>query len=185
MIITITGAAGSGKSTIVKMLSDHFGWPHYDMGELRRIAAKERGLTLAEYNHLGETDPNTDQDVDKLHEVLAREQANLIISGRVSWYFLPQSIKIYLDVAPEIGAKRIFDNHRQGEDRHFQTIAEVLQSNQNRLNSDNLRYQKYYQINVNNPKNYDLWLDTTNLDLQAVYQQIIDFIHIDKPWFYL
>ncbi|NCN22449.1 AAA family ATPase, partial [Candidatus Falkowbacteria bacterium] len=65
MIITFSGAAGSGKSTIAQKLADNLKWPRYYMGGLRREAAKKRGLTLAEYNELGEKDPKTDMEVDE------------------------------------------------------------------------------------------------------------------------
>ncbi|MCX6797924.1 MAG: AAA family ATPase [Candidatus Falkowbacteria bacterium] len=60
MIISISGNHGSGKSTIAESLADKLNWPRYYMGGLRRAAAKKRGLTLAEYNKLGEVDPKTD-----------------------------------------------------------------------------------------------------------------------------
>mgnify|MGYP003822174167 FL=1 len=53
MIISLSGAGGSGKSTIAMKLADKLGWPRYYIGGLRREMAARRGLTLAEYNKLG------------------------------------------------------------------------------------------------------------------------------------
>ena len=101
MIISLSGAPGSGKSTVAQMLADKLSWPRYYMGGLRREAAKKRGLSLAEYNKLGETDIKTDKEVDEYQRELGEKEDNFVIEGRTSWYFIPHSLKIYLDVSPE------------------------------------------------------------------------------------
>lgn len=181
MIISLSGAPGSGKSTIAQMLADKLGWPRYYMGGLRREAAKKRGLTLEEYNKLGETDPSTDFEVDEKYQVeLANREDNFIIEGRTSWYFIPQSLKIYLDVNLEIGAKRIFANLKEKNNRNeakdLNTWEAVLESNKKRLESDSFRYNKYYQIDVYDHKNYDFYLDTSDLTQEQVFQEVDKFI---------
>ncbi|HPY08698.1 MAG: (d)CMP kinase [Patescibacteria group bacterium] len=176
MIISFSGAQGSGKSTIAERLAKKLGWPRYYVGGLRREAAKKRGLTLSEYNKLGETDPETDLEVDKYQEKLGKEQDNFIIEGRTSWYFIPHSFKIYLDVEKEVGAKRIFGHLQQKNDRNedvnLKSWEDVLASNEKRLESDRLRYQKYYQIDVNDLKHYDFYLDTTKFNQDEVFAQV-------------
>ena len=56
MIISISGTAGSGKSSLAKKLAVALSWPRYYMGGLRRQKAATLGLTLAQYNILGEND---------------------------------------------------------------------------------------------------------------------------------
>ncbi|MFA5023911.1 MAG: cytidylate kinase family protein [Patescibacteria group bacterium] len=181
MIISLSGAMGSGKSTIAQRLADKLNWPRYYMGGIRREAAKKRGLTLEEYNKLGETDPTTDYEVDEVYQKeLARREANFIIEGRTAWHFLPQSLKIYLDVDLEVGAKRIFGNLQQKNDRNeaknLATWQAVKASNEKRIKSDRARYQKYYQIDVYDRKNYDFYLDTTNLDQNQVFQAVYEWV---------
>ena len=110
MIISLGGTPGSGKTTIAKLLAQKLNWPHYYMGALRRQKAKKRGLTLAEYNKLGETDPITDTEVDEYQTQLGKTKDNFIIEGRTSWHFIPHSLKIYLIVDEQTGAERIFNN---------------------------------------------------------------------------
>jgi len=180
MIISFSGAQGSGKSTIAERLAKKLGWPRYYVGGLRREAAKKRGLTLSEYNKLGETDPETDLEVDKYQEKLGKEQDNFIIEGRTSWYFIPHSFKIYLDVEREAGAKRIFGHLQQKNDRNedvnLKSWEDVLASNEKRLESDRLRYQKYYQIDVNDLKHYDFYLDTTKFNQDEVFAQVWEVV---------
>ena len=186
MIISIGGVQGSGKSTIAQRLSDALGWPRYYMGGLRRETARKRGLTLAEYNKLGEVDPSTDLEVDRYQEELGKTQDNFVIEGRTSWHFIPQSLKIYLDADERVGAERIFKElqlqNNRNEDNDLSSFDKVLTSVKNRFNSDKLRYQKYFGINVYDKNNYDFCLDTTNLSQDEVFAKVYDFIrsHIDK-----
>ncbi|MBI2473155.1 AAA family ATPase [Candidatus Uhrbacteria bacterium] len=84
MIITITGIPGAGKSTIAKVLSKKLNVPWYSVGDLRGKMAKERGLTIDELNHLGETQDFTDKEVDQYQEKLGKEQDGFIMDGRLS-----------------------------------------------------------------------------------------------------
>jgi len=180
MIISISGAAGSGKSTVAKKLAEKLNWPRYYMGKLRREMAKRKGLTLAEYNKLGEKDPATDLEVDEYQKKLGQTKDNFIIEGRTSWYFIPHSLKIYLGVEEKIGAKRVFEElrgkHSRNEDKNLETVAAVLKSQQARRKSDKKRYAKYYQIDAYDKKNYDFILDTTGLNKSQVFSKIYDFV---------
>lgn len=180
MIISIGGYMGSGKSTIAKMLAAKLGWPRYYMGGLRRQKAKELGLTLAEYNKLGETDPSTDREVDLYQKKLAQTEDNFVIEGRTSWYFIPESLKIYLDAEESVGAKRIFKELKKSKARNenvnIDSLEDVLKSVKEREASDVLRYNKYYKIDVYDKKNYDFVVDTTNLSKEEVFGRVYNFV---------
>jgi len=180
MIISFSGAIGSGKSTIAERLSKELGWPRYYMGGLRREAAKKRGLTLAEYNKLGETDAQTDFEVDEYQKKLGETDDNFIIEGRTSWHFIPNSLKIYLDVEENEGIKRVFGHLQQknerNEDKGLQSFEAVQESAKKRFYSDQLRYQKYYGIDVNDKKHFDFCLDTTDLDQEQAYQAVYEYV---------
>lgn len=186
MIISLSGAGGSGKSTIAKKLSETLNWPRYYMGGLRRTAAAKRGLTLAEYNKLGEFDAFTDQEVDRHQQELAEKEDNFIIEGRTSWYFIPQSLKIYLEVSEAEGARRVFGHLQQknnrNEDNNLSSVEAVRISIAKRLKSDNLRYLRYYGIDVHNPENYDLYLDTSSLNEKEAFDDVYSFVkeRLDK-----
>lgn len=182
MIVSIAGTAGSGKSTIAQLLAEKLGWPRYYMGGLRREAAKKRGLTLAEYNKLGESDINTDLEVDEYQKELGEKEDNFVIEGRTSWYFIPHSLKIYLDVSPEEGAKRVFGSlqrkNSRNEDSNLKTWQDVLASHQARMASDKLRYGQYYKVDVYDRSNYDFYLDTTDLNPKQVFNAVYDWVRL-------
>lgn len=180
MIISFNGDEGSGKSTIAKKVAEAIGYPRYYMGQIFRDMAAKRGLTLVEYLKLGETDPNIDKEVDDYLLKLAKEQSNFIIESRTAWYLIPHSLKIYLEVDEREGAKRIFkelqENNSRNEDKKVDSIEDVLKSNQRRKETDDLRYKKYYGIDIRDPKNYDFVLDTTNLSREEVLDKTMAFV---------
>lgn len=180
MIITLSGAAGSGKSTIAQKLADKLTWPRYYIGGIRREMAKKRGMTLADYNKLGESDSSTDTEPDEYQKNLGLVEDNFIIEGRTSWHFIPHSLKIYLDVSLEEGARRIFLSLQKSNDRNegdnLQSIEAVKNSISERAKSDSLRYQKYYNIDVNDKKHYDLYFDTTEFTQEEVFEVVLDFV---------
>ncbi len=180
MIIAISGAPGSGKSTVAKKIAKKLNWPKFYLGEIRRLKAKSNGLTLAEYNKLGETDPATDLELDGYVKCLPEKYKNFIIESRTAWHFFPKAIKIYIDVDEKIGAKRVFlelqRHNKRNEDLKLTTVQAVLKSHRRRQSSDKKRYEKYYNFDLYNKKGYDFILDTTNLNKKQVFDEVYKYI---------
>ncbi len=177
MIVSFSGAPGSGKSGIAKRLAENLGWPYYDMGALRRKLAAERGMTLEEYNTLGETDPKTDTEVDEYQAKLGKEQDNFVIVGRTSWHFIPHSVKIYMDVDPLEGARRIFnDTSVRNEAKNMSSVEAVLENMKKRQQSDSLRYKKYFNIDVNDKSHYDYIVDTSAINQEEAFNKVCAII---------
>ncbi len=180
MIITFSGAPGSGKSTVAEWLAKKLAWPRYYMGGIMRQMAAKRGLTIAGYNKLCEHDPEADLEVDNYLKELGQKNENCIIEGRTAWHFIPQSLKIYINVSIQVAAERIFkerqsDNQRNEGEKPV-SIEEVLASIKDRIASEDFRYRTYYQIDYRNPENYDLYLDTSNLSREQVFQKVFDYV---------
>jgi cytidylate kinase len=181
MIITLNGPPGSGKSSVAELLSKKFNWPHLTVGGIRREKARELGLTLEEYNKLGETDPKTDLEVDEYIKTLGETQDNFIIDGRTAWYFIPHSVKIFLDIEEKKGAYNIFNDVRKGRERNeghnINSEAQMLNSLRERMASDKLRYKKYYNLDVYDKNHYDYILDVTNLSVAESFDKVLEYIN--------
>jgi cytidylate kinase len=171
-IITISGTPGSGKSTIAKILCKKLKAARIYVGGIRRQMAKSKGLTLAELNQYALTHPETDIDVDKAAAKKARSLAKkktVIVEGRVMFYFLPESFKIFIKVDITEAAKRIWpdlQNKKLSKARNeakITSLAELKKSLKARMANDKIRYKKYYNLNFTKTSNYDLIIDTTKI----------------------
>lgn len=180
MIITFNGDEGAGKTTIGRRAAQKLGYKYYYTGQIFRDMADKRGLPLVEYLKLGETDPSIDKEIDDHTIELARKEDNFILDSRLAWYFIPQSLKIYLKVDEQAGVERIFEElkkeNRRNETRSAHTMETLLKKIRERRELDNKRYKKYYGINIHNEKNYDFILDTTHLTIDEVFEKVMDFI---------
>lgn len=167
MIISISGVPGSGKTSAAKMLAARLGMPFYSVGGLRGKMAMERGMTIDELNALGEKDATTDTTIDDYQRELGKKEDHFVIEGRLSWHFIPHSFKVLLTCDPQEAARRIFDARARNDgDRHDEaqtlTIEETRAQLDHRIESDRLRYKKYYNLDYQDPSHYDLVIDTTS-----------------------
>src|SRR6185503_12728095 len=177
MIITISGTPGSGKGTVGKLLAKKLKLKYYSIGGMRRQMAIERGMTLQEFNVLGEKHAFTDKEVDLWQKKLGRTKDNMIVEGRTSFHFIPHSIKLFLKADLNVAAKRIFKDTAHVRlfeaSRHYKTPAELAHGLKHRMASDTRRYKKYYGLNIFLPRQYDLVVDTTRLKPAQVVKKIV------------
>ena len=176
MIITIGGLPGSGKSTAAKYLAKELGMKHYSIGDLRRKMAMEREMTIDELNKLGEKEAWTDKDADKFQIDLGKKEDNFVIDGRLSWHFIPNSIKLFVKADLKKTAERVFKNQRKSE-KKYKNAGEVIDEMKERINSDVKRYKKYYGIkNVYDMKNYDIVINTSRLSIEQMNRKVLGSI---------
>ena len=186
MIISFNGDHGSGKSTIAEKVADALGYSRFYMGQIFRDMAKEKGMTLSEFQKLHKYDPSADKEVDDRVVKLSKENDNFVIESRTAWHFIPESLKIYLKVSDQEAAirvlKEIHSENRKNELADAVSEEEIIKNLQDRRERDNDRYQRYYGIDIRNMKNYDFVLDTTGLSIGEVFKKVMNFIklRIDK-----
>lgn len=182
LIISLNGQEGSGKSTIATMIAEKMAVPRFYMGQLFRDMAQDKGFTLPEFRKVCDNDPGFDKKVDDYVISLPSKHPSFIIESRTAWHFIPQSLKIYLQVDSKVAAERIFkglakSNNRGNEDANLDTIENIEKSILQRRAEDSQRYFSLYNIKQDDAINYDFVLDTTNLSIHEVFEKVIGFIH--------
>jgi len=174
MQITITGMPGSGKSTVAKILARKLHYKRYSAGEIRRRIARKKGILLRELNKIGEKEQWTDKIADEFIKKLARKD-KIIVDGRIAWYFLPDSIKFFLDADIKTRAKRVLESKRKEE--QFNDLREAMKEIREREKSDMKRYKKYYGIkNCYDKRHFDYIIDTTHSNPRNVANKMIKII---------
>ena len=94
---------------------------------------------------------------------------------RMGFSFIPDSIKIFLTVSDGEAAKRIFKEGREKEKENIDFDA-TYENIKRRRESEKKRYMEYYKVDYEEPDNYDLVIDTTDMTIEEVVNQIIEFI---------
>ena len=183
-IITLSGYPGSGKSSTGNGLATKLGYTRFSSGDFMRSIAQERGISLEELGAIAKTDHTIDDAVDA--EVRkAGLQENLVIDSRLAYHWIPEAFKVFLTLNLHTAAERIY-HHIQKEGRVGQdgsSIEEVYRETLARVESERTRYTNIYGLSYDDPKNYDLVVDTGTHNLEEVIQIILDAYRVwdDAP----
>ena len=179
MRITISGKAGSGKSTVAKLLSNKLKLKHYSIGDLMRAMAMDKGMTLLELNKVAEKDTSIDFELDNKLKELGKTKDNFIVDGRLTAFFIPNAdARIFLKADDKVRARRILKDKRQQE--KSENLRETISNIKKREESEKKRYQKYYGVDYFDKKLYNYVIDTTKLSPKEVVVKIIKFVE-QKP----
>ena len=175
MIITISGRAGSGKSTVAKEIAKKLNLKHYSIGDLMRQMAKERNISLAELGKVAEGDDAVDKELDDRQIKLGKEEDNFVIDGRLTAHFLPDAkLKVFLDCDDKIRAERILKDERKDEES--KGVDNIIKKINEREESERKRYKKYYDVDYCDKKLYDLVIDTSKISVKEVVDKIISSV---------
>lgn len=155
--ITIGGRAGTGTSTLAHLLEHRTGLPYVYGGRIFRDAAAARGLSLAEFGRLCEEDPTVDQQLDDRQVELLRA-GGLILESRLAGWLAHRNrvpaLKVWVVCGDEERFRRI--TARDGGDTATQVTRTI-----EREASERRRYQRYYDVDLDDLTPYDLVLDST------------------------
>ncbi len=175
-LITIAGSLGSGKSSTAKAVAEALGYKHFSSGDLFRAIAAKRGESVEATNISAEVQKDIDYQVDELLQKMGKEEQQLVIDSRMAWHWMPDSFKVFLGLDLDSAAKRIFKDvlkkSRVSEDA--ESLEDVRASIERRFASEQKRYFSLYSVNVTDPKNFDLVIDTKDNSLEDVTKVVLE-----------
>ncbi len=189
MIITISGTPGSGKSTVAQILAKQLRAERIYIGGILRDLARKKGMTLEELTQYAQSHPEIDQEADQETRDQARQLAqkgkDVLVEGRVQFFFLPESVKVFMKVNPEEAARRIWkdlqDKDKRGA-RNEEVVASIKKVQEKiikREEEDAKRYKKLYGLDHRDESQYDAVIDTTKITATEAAERIMKFI---KSW---
>lgn len=174
MIITISGEAGSGKSTVTKIISKILDLKVYCTGDIQRKIANQMRISIVELGELEKKDKSIDNKVDLETQKLGKTQDDFIMDSWLAAKFIPHAIKIFLFADIDERAKRRIKQTRKEE--NFTDFDEAKKAMQRREDTNQKRWIEFYDFDYKNKNNYDIIIDTTNISAQEVAKQIIEKI---------
>lgn len=187
--ITISGKPGSGKSFLKDNLAKKLRYRNtISVGDIHGEMAMQRGLTINELMKLAKTDSSIHTEMDERTRQYGLEHGNSIIEGWIAYKFVPNSIRIFLDVDEKVGAKRIYEAQRPDEPK-YSSIEDTLNQTRTRVKNTREGFQKAHSINFLDETQYDIVIDTTNKTpkkvLEIAERKIFDYNQkMNPPKFY-
>ena len=173
--ITISGEAGSGKSTVADIIARKLRINRYSTGDYMRTMAAARGVTIIELNKISETDSSIDKELDDWQKKLeTKKDESLVLDSRLGFHFIQSSIKIFLHADLSVRAERIFTTNRLLEENT--TLKKTIANIKKRQALERKRYKEKYGVDYLDFSQYDLILDTTKIKPEEVADKIIMFV---------
>jgi cytidylate kinase len=175
LTLTVGGLPGTGTTTLCRLLERALQLPYIYAGQLFREEAAKRGMSLAEYNALAQTDESVDRELD-LKQVEFLRGGGVILEGRLAgWlahrYEIP-AFKTWIICDEEERIRRLVE--RDGDDRATQAA-----SMDDRVAREADRYGRYYGADLGDLSIYDIVLDSTSTPPDALRDQILEAM--DEP----
>ena len=164
--------AGSGKGTVSKLLANELGYEIVSIGDMKRKLAAEMWINIIEFNKMWD-DPEKSAEFDLKYEEYQKNLKltdNIILDSRLGFYAQPKAFKILLDVDEEVAGERIFKAERD-TDKHA-TKKHAVDEVKERNSSDEARYKKLYNVDLWDPNNYNLVIDTS----ERTPEEVLDII---------
>ncbi|MFA5860613.1 MAG: AAA family ATPase [Candidatus Thermoplasmatota archaeon] len=169
-LVAVAGAPGTGTTTLCRILSARLKLPHAYAGQFFREMAKEHSMDLVQFGEFAEHHREVDTELDRRMIEVARKRG-CILEGRMAAWHLTQAnaggLRILLEAPEDVRAKRVAA--REG----IADISKVLIENRHREASEAKRYREYYGFDPNDPRHYDLVIDSAHLTPDQIADKVV------------
>ena len=169
-LITISGSAGTGKTTQAKLIADKYNLNYISAGIIFRDYAKENNLSLEELSQKTMNDKSIDLEIDERTKKIAK-RGNVVLEGRLTAWMTKdlEAFRIYLRAPLDVEIRRIAERDGKSlEDAKFETIA--------REESERKRYQEIYGIDITDLSIYDIVINTAIFPIESVSKILFNAI---------
>jgi cytidylate kinase len=176
MLITVSGPAGTGKTTTATAIAEALGYDYESGGDIFRSLADERDMSLLEFNQLAEGNEQIDRDLDSKLREIARERDDLVLESRLAGWMAGEyaDLRLWLDAPLSVRAERIAE-------REEISVEQAREQTQARTESEALRYKEYYNIDIEDRSIYDLSINTSRLAPNGVASVILSAVEAYNP----
>lgn len=163
--IVISGLAGSGKSTVGKLLASKLNWKFISMGDFsRKYAFDNHKMDINQFQEHCFLNPEIDKALDKEFISFCNNNNRLIVDYRLGFHFLKNTYTVLLEVGEQEAYRRINAAGRLHED------GETIKRRNHQMLE---RFQNKYQVNFIEASNHNLPLNTDHRSPEEIVKIIL------------
>lgn len=171
--ISLSGLAGSGKTTIGRVLSKKTDFEFVSLGDfVRDFAKKHYNMDINKFQNLCNKDSEIDMKIDAEFTKFCNSKDNLIIDYRLAYHFVNNCFNVFLDVSAEEAVKRLVNANRIAEFK-INTTNFVRKTMNKRNDIMKKRFLKIYNTDFTSLNNYHIVINTDNFEN---FEDIADII---------
>ncbi len=176
MLITVSGPAGSGKTTAAAALAEGLGYEHVSGGDIFRSLAADRGVSTVELNHMAEEDDSIDRDLDRRLREIASEREDVVLESRLAGWMAGDyaDLRFWLDAPLPVRIERVAV-------REEKSAAVAREETVARAESEAERYHDYYGIDIHDRSIYDMTLNTARVSERAMVELLRAMVDDYEP----
>ena len=172
--ITISGHPGSGTSTLVKGICQSKGWSSLNGGDIFRQEAKNRGLSLSEFEKICAEDETVDKSLDEIlkNHILDSDGFDVLESRLCGWWAYNldvDCVRLWLHASEEARAERVV--MREGL-----SLDVAIANNKQRTAVDKARFEEMYGLNPEDETPYTHIIDASNLNVEEVLAKALEIL---------
>ncbi|MFZ4454659.1 MAG: cytidylate kinase family protein [Bacteroidales bacterium] len=169
--ITLSGNAGTGKTTIAKTISEQLKFEFISIGNFTREYAKAKfNMNINDFQLKCLQEPELDNIIDIRFSDLCNQKDGIVADYRLGFYFIKGAFNVLLKVSDDVAFNRINYANRTDELTDKESIGK-------RNHDMKQRFIDKYDIDYTDEKNYSLIINTDNYSPTEVSKLIITKFH--------
>ena len=165
--ITISGYAGTGKSTVGEMLAEKLNYEFLSVGNFaREFAEKEFGMSINEFQAKCKEEPALDDSINFKFRDICNSKENFVADFRLGFYFVKKSFNILFELSEAEAFERLSKANRKMEQLDLESVK--------KRNEDmRQRFIEKFGVDFADKNNYDLVIDTSKKTPIEIMEQIL------------
>lgn len=104
------------------------------------------------------------QEINKIE----RPNEIWIFDSRMAFSTIPEAFSVRLTISSKEAAKRLFYDSSRGEEDRYESLEEAERAREDRRIGEIKRYKEKYGVDLENPNNYNLLIDTSNVKFEEM-----------------
>ena len=169
-VITLSGMPGSGTTTAARLVAEATGFRYVNTGEIFRLMAQERGMTVNEFGKAANQNPEIDRELDARQVDIVR-QGEILLEGRLAGYMVKDAgvdcLAVWLQAPLEVRVRRV-----SGRDEL--DFNQALKLDLEREHDEQQRFLEFYGFDLTQTSVYDLVLDSSVMSPEEIAEAIVD-----------